>query len=475
MRNQHDIANEYLIVGCFYQQPDLYLQYGKLIKSKYDFYDESTKFLYDTFELYYTSFSDVVEEKKLNTFAMQDETRKKQYMMLNGFQTIQDAINLADADDFEKYYDTFKKYSLIRELERKGFPVNRILEHPKFDKISAKQVIQWMRGSIDKIQTIIGGESDTHILGSDMVSQVLQWKEKPALGIPFPFDLQTFLFRGWLPEKILVDGMLSNEGKSRKAAFLASYVSLILGETVLFMVNEMSEEDMKAAMLTTVCNSPEFGFELGISERTIITGEYENEKQLQAVLEVAEYFEKYTKIYFQDMGGSYSDKDIEYQCRKHVITMGVTCVFYDTMKGYRSDNWETLKQTATQLKDIARELKVRMYATIQLTDDSIHLDIHSFSSMNIANAKQIKHVVDFLILEKKIDIDKYNMYSLENQEWGENTPLDKRLVYYGQKIDKNRAGSKGMVLCQVVDLDLNTWKEVGFLIRNKKKKKESNL
>jgi len=466
-REKFDISNEYLIIGCFYSEPDLYVEYGKSIRSKYDFFDDSTKFLYDSFELYYKSFSQQISEEKLNAFMIKENDRKKKYMQLEGWKTISKAINMCDIADFENYYDTLKKYSLIRELDKKGFPIQRLLDHPKFDKIKSNQIIQSMRGNLDKIQTVIGGKSETTIVGKDMREQVKKWREEPAVGIPLPFEVQSFLFRGWRKGKLIVDGMLSNEGKSRKLSLVASYTSLILGKPILVMVNEMSEEDMKAAMLTTVCNNPIFGFELNVPERNIVTGKYDSEEQFESVMEVAEYFEEHTKIYFQDMASSYSDDDIDFQCRKHVLGLGVEYVFYDTLKGYKTDNWETVKQTTTKLRDVVSELKVGGYATIQLTDESLFINIFDFSSNNIANAKQLKHVVDHLILEKKLHFDNYNKYLIQNEEWGGEMPLQKNVVYYGQKIDKNRAGAKGMVLVQAVDLDLNTWKEVGFLIKNR--------
>lgn len=472
-RELFDIGNEALVVGSFYKQPDLYIEYGKTIRSKYDFYDEGTKFLYDMFELYYTSFSQEVSEDKINLFMFKDNERKKQYLALGGYSTIQEYMEIIDLNDFSQYYDTLKKFSLIRELDKKGFPVSRILDHPKFDKIKSDQIIMTMRASLDKIHTVIGGQSDSTLLGKDMTNAVKNWKDKPAMGHPFPWDMWTFFFRGWRDGKLVVDGMLSNEGKSRRMSFLAAYVSLFLGEPILVMVNEMGEEDIKAAMLTAVCNNPIFGFELKVPERNIVLGEYDSEEQYNSVLEVAKYFEEHTKIYFKEMN-TYSDDEIDHEIRKHVLGLGVKFIFYDTLKGYKTDNWETVKQTTTKLKDLVRDLKIKGYATIQLIDDSLFIDVFNFSSNNIANAKQLKHVVDHLLLEKRLEFDEYYNYSIYNEEWGGEAPLQNNKIYYGLKIDKNRAGSKGQVLCHEVDLDLNTWKECGLLLKHRKEKKSKD-
>lgn len=467
-KEMYDIPNESLVVGSFYKQPDLFLEYGTLMRSKYDFFDDGTKFLYNCFETYYTTYSQEISEDKLNVFMSKTDERHKRFIGLGGWDTIEELMNLSDASDFKNYYSTLKKYSFIREFDKKGFPAEKLMNHPKFEKMNAEQIVKIMRNTVDKVHTVIGGLEDSSIIGKSMTEQVKKWREKPAIGIPFPFDMWTYLFRGWRKGKLIVDGMLSNEGKSRKMSFVAAYTSLVLDEPILIMVNEMSEEDITAAMLTTVCNSPEFGFELGVPERNIVLNEYENEEQFEKVMEVAKYFEENTKIYFREMS-DYSDDEIEHQCKKHVLGKGVTSIFYDTLKGYNTDQWDRLKQTTTKLKDMCSELKIRGYATIQLTDDSLYLPVHEFSSNNIANAKQLKHVVDFLILEKKLYPDEYDKYEIYNEEWGGEMPLERNKVYYGQKIDKNRAGGKGMVLCTEVNLDTNVWTEVGTLERVRKK------
>lgn len=53
LRENFDLTTEALFVGALYAKPILYVDYADLIKSKYDFYDEDVKFLYDMFDLCY--------------------------------------------------------------------------------------------------------------------------------------------------------------------------------------------------------------------------------------------------------------------------------------------------------------------------------------------------------------------------------------------------------------------------------------
>ena len=46
-----NITNEILFVGSIFKKPDLFIEYGHNVRSKYDFYDEATKFFYDNAEI----------------------------------------------------------------------------------------------------------------------------------------------------------------------------------------------------------------------------------------------------------------------------------------------------------------------------------------------------------------------------------------------------------------------------------------
>ena len=103
-----------------------------------------------------------------------------------------------------------------------------------------------------------------------------------------------------------------------------------------------------------------------------------------------------------------------------------------------------------------------------MTDDANNIQPDELTSSVIANAKQLKHVLDTLVLFKEVDQSKYGKYQYlsANTDWGE--PIlhnlnDKKRYYIGV-VDKNRFGSKKKVLFEL-DLDKNIWLEVGEVFR----------
>lgn len=471
LRENFDLASEALLVGAIYAKPILFVDYSELIKSKYDFDDEDVRFMYDMFSLYYQTFSQEINESKVTIFMQQEPERYHRFKSIGGWKSIERNMELADPNDVKKYFDTVKKYSLVREFERKGFPIQKVLQHPKFPQMKAEDIVRSMRFNVDNINTVIGGGKSSVILGKKFAHKLAQWRQSPDMGATIPFKIWNDYFRGLRKKKVLVDGMLSNEGKSRRMAKVVNYMGVLNQIPILVLVNEQDEDEWYAMQASTICNNFEFNFLnpesgnglLDIREADILRGIYNSEQDFEFVTEtVGDWIQKRSKIFFLELN-KYSDEDLEREIKKHVLGLGIQYVFYDTLKGYKTDQWESVKQTTTHIKNICNEMNIGGYATIQLTDETHFVDIFDLTSNNIANAKQLYHVVDHMILEKRLNPKDYSKYRIKN-EWGE-YELQSDKVYYGQKIAKNRGEGKGSVLITEVDLDRNIWNERGFLIK----------
>lgn len=503
--NIYNIQNEILAVGCIYKNSNLYVEHGKIIKSQYDFYDEVTRFYYDNFEIMYKTFTQTITENSINTFMSQDMERLKVYRKYGGYKTLKKWMDLANIDDIRNYLEVVKKYSLLREYNSRGYNVAKIMNHPKFELFKANDIYKIIRAGADKVSTTIMAENESIVVSKGNQELVKRMLIKPQMGLEIPFPLLNEMFRGFRLGKIMALGFLSNEGKTRLATLIACFIAFCKGEKVYLMANETDEDDIRACILTTVINNDYFkdmhGIDIGKEEREIVLGlyrdddgnliqrkiddfgdfeetedEYINRVQKSSsayrnILKIAEWMDNQENktIFFQRFT-DYSDENLEFEIRKMHIAHGVKYFIYDTLKGYKDDSWTVIKQTTTMLSDIASELKICLWADIQLTDDSVYTDIFGFSSNNIANAKQLKHVLDHLILGKRLSKEEYCKYKivLNDNEWGlKERELDLSKTYVCLKIDKNRSGSKDKIPVLEVDLDLNVWKELGYLIKNK--------
>lgn len=501
-----NVHNEILLVGSFYKNPDLYVSWGQYIRSKYDFDDEATRFFYDCFELMYKTFSQTVDENKVNTFMSQDKERLKKYKTFGAYKTLTQWMSLADIDDFKNYFNTVKKYSLIREYQRNGYPVQKILQHKRFNEWTAQDIYKMIRAKADKINTVILANEESVVLNENIGQTITNFLIKPQMGLQLPWDILNEMFRGCRLGKVVFNGFLSNEGKTRNLMKLIAYITFVKKEKFLLLSNEMDEEDLRCALITTIVNNREFrelhSVDIFKPEKEIVLGlyrhdrtnefilrkcdnegnfiededefikrVYNNSTEFRKILKIGQWVDsvKNEKIFFKDVGMDYADETLAFEYKKHNIIYGVKYAGYDTLKGFGTDDWMTVKQTATKLKELMKELKMFLWAVFQLTDDTVFTDIFQLSSNNIANAKQIKHVADMLILGKRIPKEDYNKYQYVSNDlcWGEplieNLDLNKH--YMAWKVDKNRGGNKDLIPLLEMDLDLNTWYEVGYLIK----------
>lgn len=465
-----NVQTEFLFIGSLFKNPDTYLIYGESIRPAYDFSDEATKFFYNLFETMYKTFSQDFSERNINTFVTMDNERFAKYNHFFGFKTIKEWAASANLDDIKNYYQTIKKYSVIREYDRKGFPVEWIVQSKKFPYLTAEEITQIIIGAASKVNTVILCEKESVVVNSKMEDVQRQYLLTPQMGLHTPWEGYNTMFRGCREEKTIFDGMLSNEGKTRKLMQLAAHIALIEDQSVLIMSNEMSEEDLRSCLLTTVINNDEYkqfhGVDIQKKETEIVLGRYRDDdtgeflvrgddededeyydrvyncsEEYRKVLKVSQWIDikREKNLFFKDVGMDYSDKALEMCIKKHKELYGIKYYMYDTLKGFRTDDWQSVKQTATMLKELMKNEKLFMYAVFQLTDDSTFCDVFDLTSNNIANAKQVKHIADHLVLNMRLNSEDYGKYEYEpfdkEDDWGGPRSLDPNKVYYGTKID----------------------------------------
>lgn len=492
-----NIQIEICFVGGIYLNPEFLVDYGYYIRSKYDFADEATRFFFDMAMIMYQTRTQSFTKTNVIPFMSEDNDRLIAFKKYGGWKTLENWMKLASINDFKSYFDTLKKFSLLREYERQGFNIEKIKSHKRFDTFNANDIYKLIRGKADKIKTIIIPENESEILNSHTQETILNCLEKPDQGDPYPFDEWTYMFRGARMGIMLLVGMLSNGGKSRLLCKIVAHMALVNGKNVLVLLNEMSVAEFRYALITTVINNPEFeslhGIHLEKREREITLGIYHDDKgniverymnsegryveQLSDYIarlnETSEEFRKIQqitkwideesigKIVAKDIQSDYSEEAVRFEIKKAVLTDKIMFCAYDTLKPDKANmgDWADFKRTATVLSELAKELKINLTATFQLTDDAALLDPLEITTNQIASSKQIYHVTDEMVVFAEVKKENYGKYCYlnNNPDWGKGQcDLSPKKRYYICNTLKNRAGSKHKLLFSL-DLDYNTW------------------
>lgn len=495
-----------LFIGSIYKKPDLLIEYGQYIRSQYDFSDEVTRFFFDHAEIIYQKRTQTFNKTTLATYFAEDKDKQALYKKYGGYKTVESWMKLAITDDIKNYQEVLKKYSLLREYQRNGFNIENIINHKKFEQFTAQDIYRLIRGKADRIHTVILTNEEAEAVDANIQSMLLDCMEKPDMGILTPYSLFNEMYRGLKLKSTMAIGMLSNSGKTRWLVKIIAFITLILHQKVLLLLNEMSILDVKKCLICTVINNPEFqkihGIKLTKPERELVLGLYKdnngkyiyrqtneagefiesledyiervkaNSEEYANVMKVAAWVESTTEklILAKDLSTGYDDRTLEFEIRKANLVHGIKYWFYDTFKSDVSSmgDWSAMKATETKLTSISQELNMFGYFSFQLTDDAEFVKPDELTSNNIANCKQIKHDLWTLGMFKEIkktDFYKYG-YLQKDEEWGEEVVCDLKpdKRYYIFNCDKNRFGNKLKIVYEV-NLDLNTWIEKGILVR----------
>lgn len=461
----------------------------------------------------YKSVTQDFSKANIISFMSQDPERLTTFKQFGGYKTIETwatKFAVRSESDVKTSFNTLKKYSLLREYEKRGYNVDYLLstKNKKFDTMTPLDIYKNIRGRVDKIHTVIMKESDIDILNSNIDTLIDDCVDIPAQGFEIPFPILNEVFMGMQKKTIMAVAALSNTGKSRLMIKLVAYASLVLKKKTLVLLNEMPIEKMRKALLTTVINNPEYkalhGIDISKPEREIVMGQYrdrsgkfierkrdekgnpletkeeflkrvsENSDEYHKVKAVAQWIQEQNQglIFAKDVSSDYSDQVLEFEIRKAVLTRGVELWFYDTCKNEQTGEWSAFKVTVSRLSELCKPLNVFGYLSMQLNDETNAIAPEDMTSSCIAEAKQTKHVLDSLVMIKPIKPEKYSNYKYikkNPEDWGEDV-RDCSIVsrkgkqYYGFIVDKNRSGSKKKLIYEV-DLDRNIWTELGEMER----------
>lgn len=505
MFEDKNVNAEICLIGSLLKKPELYLTGGTLIKAKYDFTDEACKFLYNSFEEYYLTFSQEISETKWNNYMSQNNERLKQYRKYGGWKTVKSFMDLADENDFKNYLNEVKKYSLVREYARNGFPTDKILNYKNFQTLTANDIYRLMRAKADNINSVINVIDDPVVVTKGNIKLVDSYLIRPQMGIPTPWRAYNEAFKGLLPNRVLIQAFKSNEGKSRNLTYLIAYVTLIQKKKFIMLSNEQQESDVRNCLLVTVINGEEFqalhGIKMHKTEEELTLGRYhpdddpngyierkedetdeeyiarvQSTQDYQNVKKIAEWMDEQLEgcFYFRDITDDYSNERIEMELRRAAVVYKCDAFAYDTAKSYGIDDWKELKKCITSIVELAKQLHLTGVCTYQLSDDSENVSIFDFNSTQLASSKQIRHVVDCLTMGRRLKKDEYHLCQYipfkgdDKLLWGKDpVPLDlnEKKSYFAIKIDKNRIGRRADIILFSIDLDINKWDCIGYLIK----------
>lgn len=472
----NDIASEGLCVGYLYNHPDAISEYGDQIFPKYDFTDDTIKFLYKILvDCWYQQGK--VNEVAINVYVSTlDEEAKRNFSDIGGCNAFRRFGNVADTsvDDFQKILKRLKVYNTLRALQRKNINVLPYLD--KFKDTTPDYILKVYETALNQIAIYSEGANAPQKLSNGMQEYIDDLSRNPDVGYDTPFDLVNYYTRGIRPKTIMCLAAGTNQGKTRILTNVLVNTSIKDEVKALLISTEQTEEEMKLQFITSIYNNLlSKSANEWIEESDIAKGLLSDEQKVK-LNKAVQFFEKNCQLDFL-CTNIYDLTTLKKIIKQQKLKSDCKIVCIDVMKPWRNKQrmgdtnlaeWQIYATAIEELRNLAVELNIALIITSQLTPQSMEAGALEISSLAIGT--HIAFVLDTVIMFRTLKYNEMQKWKVrlqrqENAFNGSFQTFDMKKKYMIGKIVKNRSGEAGVELVFEVDRGKCIFTELGTLIR----------
>lgn len=389
----HSISDR--LIGCLFQNPQLVLE----PKYKLD-KDEFTPCKFHQI-LYICIYNMVCNDYKsisifdINSFLSPYEAQYQVYLDNNGDSYISTIIELTDENNFEGYYNEFKKLSLLRKYKEHNYPIDKFWDFEKTDEknlenvnqYSIEDIINYFEGiQVDIKRDYCAYNSDVEETqagnGLDELKEKLQ--AEPLYGHSFCSELMNTITRGLMDGQLTCMSSPSGVGKTTCAvATMCKTCATKLWDDDEYNFIDNPTHTKKGGLYIQfeLDNIQELSVKFlayisGISASKILDGKYTQEESLR--IDIAIDILKESNIHLCYMP-NFTKKSIEDSIKRHILDYGIDYVVYDYLQdgsalngemnrsnggiGLRTD--QVLANLSDFLKLMARTYNIPIYTSTQ--------------------------------------------------------------------------------------------------------------
>lgn len=337
----------------------------------------------------------------------------------NFFEFIETTKELSSQGNYELYYNTIRKFSLLRELKAQGIEINRWYDGPteveanaKLNQFTIKDILSELENSQAKLRSKYDVDfvREEECAGSNIEELLAEFDEAPAFGAFRSSPYLTQLFMGLNKGHLQMHSAPSSVGKSRYSAMDLSYLSanrmwdedsqdFIINKNYsgsgLYIFTEMNlRREVKPLFLSAISGVP----------YNVITKGLSSKEERERILEAGKIMEE-CNLFLVDMP-DFTSSAIDRKIHEYVDNYGTENVIFDYLQlnsplaeeyknrngGVPSREDLVIRSLATDLKAYAEKYNVRLITSSQLNGTEKSNDFPDESCLS--SAKSIKQKLD---------------------------------------------------------------------------------
>lgn len=452
------------VIGCLIKDPMLLADPKIYIDEKLDFTEKMHKLVYGAIYNLFNSGINKITPIDIDNYLSAYSVNYEYYKNSNGLQYLNDAEEFAQLDNFQYYYERFKKLSLLRYLKSQGYNIKDIYNEEvqsskkeiemeeKFNDMSLNDIFNFFKLKIDNIEKIYRNKhTDRSIIANEGIENLVEsFKISPEVGLPFYNDIMNTIVRGQRKGKFYLSSSSSGVGKSRSMCgemchlvypfrynkTAKRWIQNGFSKKALFILTEMEPDEIQTMIPAYLAD---------VNEEHILQGTYEEDEE-QRVKCAIEIMKAYPHFYIEQIPDP-NAAQIQSLIRFYVQNYDIEYVFFDyifSSPGLLSEYRDlkiredvALLMLSNSLKEIATECNVYVRSATQLNGSALENDTKNPRVRNQAMLRGSKAVSD------KIDVG-YITMPITAEEAAKLEPVCQKLCLplptHVSDIYKNRRG-----------------------------------
>lgn len=344
LTNLFDKRSVFNALGCLIKEPTLLEEY-KILESDFETNVPFYKIVFFAVNNLFYQGVKRIDIQAIDALLASHTKAYKIFQENNGLQYCATALEQAETDNFEFYYNRIRKFAYLRSLEQRGLDTRLIYDTTIVDANEAeKELEKFDSMSINDMADLVENrliieprseyitESTGGTIGSGMRELKNKLKEAPEYGIPLQSDVLSTIAHGARLGKLYLRSSGTGGGKSRTGMAdccnfaIPQYYDtktkewVIKGqqEPTLFISAELQPDELQTLVMAYVS---------GVNEEHILDGSLYKDDEEQRVDRAIDYIEK-SPIYYEFMP-DFSVQDIENKIKYYVRKFGVKYVCID--------------------------------------------------------------------------------------------------------------------------------------------------
>lgn len=192
-----------------------------------DFPHQLDRYIYSAIYNLYVNGAEKIHTIDIDQYLKSNNSAANLMEKENGIQMLQDCEAFTETGNFNYYYNSFKKFALLRELEKSGrnisqFYCNNPLDpeytqiNEKFEKLKVSDIINRLKSEVATLEDKYNYNNEVEeVRAGDGIRTLLKdLQDKPEMGAPLQGDIFSMTMRGARLGKLYLRSASSGTGKA---------------------------------------------------------------------------------------------------------------------------------------------------------------------------------------------------------------------------------------------------------------------